>query len=88
MGPLGSRNVRWGRAALWVALIPVPLAQAGAEESTDRFHNLSSRARVGACADLLICGLVVETRPNVLVRGIGPGLVPFGLNRVLASPRL
>ncbi|MBL9205768.1 MAG: hypothetical protein JNN01_11820 [Opitutaceae bacterium] len=56
--------------------------------STNVFLNLSSRARIAPGQDTLIAGLVVETSSNVLIRGIGPGLQPFGISQPLANPTL
>lgn len=55
-----------------------------------RLGNASARARSGTGADTLIAGFSLvgtETR-RVLVRAIGPGLTPFGVNGVLADPKL
>lgn len=56
--------------------------------STNVFLNLSSRARIAPGQDTLIAGLVVESASNVLIRGIGPGLQPFGILQPLAKPVL
>lgn len=53
--------------------------------------NLSARARVGTGDALLIPGLVLSpgaTSRRVLVRAVGPGLVPFGVTGLLADPKL
>lgn len=57
---------------------------------TDRLINLSSRMRIGSGVGGLITGFVIGgTEPKtVLVRGIGPTLTAFGLQRVLADPLL
>ena len=54
-----------------------------------RLANLSARSAVGTGADILIAGFVVtgSTRA-VLVRAIGPTLAIFGVEGVLADPRL
>jgi hypothetical protein len=57
---------------------------------TDRLINLSSRARVGTGDRVLITGFVIGgTDPKqILVRGVGPGLTNFGIQGVLANPRI
>jgi len=53
--------------------------------------NLSARARVGTGDALLIPGFVLSpgaTSRRVLVRAVGPGLVPFGVTGLLADPKL
>lgn len=53
--------------------------------------NLSARARVGTGDAILIPGLVLSpgaTSRRVLVRAVGPGLVPFGVTGLLADPKL
>jgi hypothetical protein len=57
---------------------------------TDRLINLSSRARVGEGEQLLITGFVIGgTQPkDVLIRAIGPGLQPLGVQHPLANPRI
>lgn len=52
--------------------------------------NVSGRAQVGTGADILIAGFVVNGNVprRLLVRGIGPGLAPLGVNGVLADPQL
>lgn len=50
------------------------------------FTNLSTRGRVGGNA-LLISGLVVtDGTRHVLLRGVGPGLVGFGVNDAVVDP--
>jgi hypothetical protein len=57
---------------------------------TDRMVNLSSRARVGDGERLLITGFVLGgTQPKpVLIRAVGPGLQPFGIQSPLTNPRI
>jgi len=53
--------------------------------------NLSARARVGTGDTLLIPGFVLSPGApsrRVLVRAVGPGLVPFGVTGLLADPKL
>jgi hypothetical protein len=57
---------------------------------TDRLINLSSRVRVSGGDNVLITGFVIAgTAPKqVLVRGTGPALTGFGLQGVLANPKI
>lgn len=59
-------------------------------DPASRFVNLSLRGRAGVGDSTLIAGLVVGgNRPvNLLLRAVGPGLVPFGVEGVLERPRL
>ncbi len=58
--------------------------------STGRLANLSARTRAGTNADTLIVGFVIggDAPKTVLIRGIGPTLAAFGVDGVLANPRL
>jgi CubicO group peptidase (beta-lactamase class C family) len=55
-----------------------------------RLVNVSARATAGAGSDVLIAGFVVggSGSTTVLVRGIGPTLVQFGVDGALADPQL
>ncbi len=55
-----------------------------------RLINVSGRAQVGTGADILIAGFVVNGNVprRLLIRGIGRGLIPLGVNGVLADPQL
>ena len=59
-------------------------------DSEARLVNLSVRAEAGAGADVLAAGFAV--RPGaplpLLLRGVGPGLVPFGVASALAAADL
>lgn len=52
--------------------------------------NLSARAYVGTASNHLIAGFVVagSHARTVLIRGVGPGLTPFGVQGVLPNPVL
>lgn len=56
--------------------------------NTSRAINLATRGLVGAGDDILIAGLVVQGQSSrtLLVRGVGPGLVPFGVPSTLLDP--
>jgi hypothetical protein len=54
-----------------------------------RIVNFSARALSGPGDQTLVMGFVVTGNgKNLLVRGIGPGLVPLGITNVLADPLL
>ncbi len=52
--------------------------------------NISTRAQVGAGANILIAGFVIggTTSTTVLIRGSGPALAEFGLSGLLPDPQL
>ncbi|BET66336.1 hypothetical protein ASA1KI_12540 [Opitutales bacterium ASA1] len=54
------------------------------------FSQFSGRGRVGAGGDVMIGGFVVEgTAPvRLLVRGVGPGLMEYGVNATVADPAI
>jgi len=65
----------------------------GDDHGTGRLTNLSVRTSAGTGDDSLITGFVAlggvgGTTKNLLVRGIGPGLIPFGVTGVLEDPAL
>ncbi|BET67459.1 hypothetical protein ASA1KI_23770 [Opitutales bacterium ASA1] len=53
-----------------------------------RLSNLSTRGRVGAGDEVLIGGFVITgTVPKqLLIRGVGPGLIPYGVSGTLEDP--
>jgi len=55
-----------------------------------RLINVSVRARAGVGADTLIVGVtsIAVVARKLLVRAIGPGLMPFGVSDALVDPRL
>lgn len=76
-----------GPAVSGVALVEVYDLE---PEATARLINLSARARAGGGTETFIAGFAVggAMRNRILVRGIGPALAGFGVQRVLADPRL
>jgi hypothetical protein len=71
-----------------IALVEVYDADAN---TTSRFGNISTRGFVRTGDDVMIAGFILggsnETL-NVVVRGLGPGLVQWGLTNLLADPTL
>lgn len=55
-----------------------------------RTINISTRGQVGTGDGILIAGLVVKGQSSrtLLVRGVGPGLTPFGISNTLVDPVL
>ncbi|MCX6953764.1 MAG: hypothetical protein NTV51_16555 [Verrucomicrobia bacterium] len=76
-----------GTAAPGVALVELYDLEPGA---ASRLTNLSTRAKVGTGADILIAGFNVRgTEANrLLLRAAGPALAGFGVAGILADPRL
>lgn len=58
--------------------------------STTRLVNLSARAAVGTDSNILIAGFIISGSGNksMLVRGVGPALLPLGVSNFLAQPSL
>jgi hypothetical protein len=52
--------------------------------------NISTRARVGVGAEVLIPGVVVEgnAKKRLLIRAAGPALQPYGINDFLPDPQM
>lgn len=73
-----------------VVLLEVYDATDGAIPTSERLVNLSTRGMAGPGERVLTAGFVVtgNTPKRVLIRGIGPGLAPFGVAGVLADPQL
>ena len=58
--------------------------------SGTRLINISTRAQVGTGGNIIIAGFVItgSGQDQLLVRGDGPALTPFGVSGVLAQPSL
>lgn len=58
--------------------------------SAERLSNLSAIYQVGSGDAALVAGFVVAGTGNktLLIRGVGPGLKPFGVSGALADPKL
>ncbi len=65
-------------------------ATAAASTGAPRLVNVSARTNVGRGGDVLIAGFAIggTVDRTVLIRGIGPELASFGVQGVLANPRL
>ncbi len=72
-----------GSAALSIVVAPLYIAP------SSRIVNFSARAISGVGDQALVVGFVVAGgEKNILVRGVGPGLAPYGVANVLADPIL
>jgi hypothetical protein len=62
----------------------------GATARTDRLLNLSSLGVVGTGQNVLVSGFIIggSTSKPMVLRGVGPGLVPFGVAGTLANATL
>jgi len=59
-------------------------------EEKQRLVNVSSRGTLDATESILFGGFVIagDKPKRVLIRGIGPALIPFGVTGAVADPRL
>ncbi|MBI5381121.1 MAG: PQQ-binding-like beta-propeller repeat protein [Opitutae bacterium] len=77
-GPLGTTTSS-------AATVTVQAGQAG------RLTNLSVRAAAGTSSQTLIAGFVIGgtgADRSILLRGVGPGLAPYGVTDAITNPRL
>jgi hypothetical protein len=88
--PAGQYTVVAGDEANRSGVTIVEVYDLTAANSPARLSNISTRAYVGAGADIVIPGFVVspEGPRTVLVRAVGPTLEAFGVTGVLADPQL
>jgi hypothetical protein len=65
-------------------------ADPGNTPNGSKLVNVSARSQVGTGEDVLIGGFVIggTGRKQVLIRGVGPGLVHKGVTDVLADPQI
>jgi uncharacterized delta-60 repeat protein len=59
-------------------------------DDTSRLANLATRGLVGSGENVLTTGFVLSgpVPRSVLIRGIGPGLAPFGLTDLIGDPKI
>lgn len=83
-----SAHLRAADETVGVALFEAYDAIGG--DPISRFRNLSLRGRAGVGDSTLISGVVVGGAGpvNLLLRAVGPGLRPFGVDGVLERPRI
>ncbi len=80
--PVPPGRIRWAFA--------LALGAGAAFADAPRLANLSTRGQVGTGANIMIAGLVIGqgTPETVLVRAVGPGLIPYGVGGTLPAPVL
>ncbi len=91
VSPSNQIGGRTGRILIRSSAGPVrwvTVKQGGAAGATP--INMSTRANVGSGANILVSGMVLAGpgRTQLLIRGIGPGLQPFGVQGTLPDPAL
>lgn len=88
--PPGAYTAQVGSGNDGIALVEVYDVAAGAAVPTKQLINISSRGYVGTGDDVMIGGFVVrgDQPKRLLIRGIGPGLVPLHVSGVLNDPVL
>ncbi len=72
------------------ALVEVYDVTGATSDATKQLVNISTRGYVGTGDDVMIGGFVIRgTQPKrLLIRGVGPGLVPLHVSGVLSDPVL
>jgi hypothetical protein len=61
----------------------------GPASAPAKFANISTRGFVQTGDNVMICGFIIGNQTSeVLVRGIGPSLAPFGISNALTDPML
>jgi hypothetical protein len=77
-------------AATGIALAEIYDNNGLGADDAQRMVNLSVRARVQGGDGTLIAGFVItgDSPLRVLLRGIGPSLIPFGISDAIANPRI
>jgi hypothetical protein len=88
--PAGPYSAQVSSAGGGSGIVLVEVYDADSGPTSSRFANLSARSQVGTGAQALIAGFYIagNSYETVLVRGVGPGLSPFGVSGVLAAPQL
>ncbi len=76
--------------ATGIALVEIYDAEATSARDAGRLINMAVRGSVDTGANLLFAGLVVSggAPKTLLIRAVGPGLAPFGVNGILTQPAL
>lgn len=85
---LVSAGVLWFGAGL--GLPEAGVLTAATAQTPGHLLNISTRARIGAGEDVVVCGFVItgETSRKVLVRVLGPSLRQFGVGDAVADPMI
>ena len=79
-----------GSTANAAGVVLVEVYDLSATNPGQKLLNIATRAAAGANENTLIAGFVIPAGASkrVLIRGVGPGLTPFGVTGVLAQPVL
>ncbi len=88
--PLGAYTVVVTSRSATKGNVLAELYDAGASTDGPELVNVSARTFVGTGEDTLIAGFVVcgDVPKRVLIRGVGPELIRFGVGAILADPKL
>jgi len=88
--PPGNYSVNVSGVNTTTGIALAEIYDADASNAPSRLTNISARANTGVGANVLTAGFVIvgTTSETVLLRGIGPGLTPFGITGVLARPQI
>ena len=86
----GPHTVHVTGTSAGVVLAEAYDADPGNTPNGSKLVNVSARSQVGTGEDVLIGGFVIggTGRKQVLIRGVGPGLVHKGVTDVLADPQI
>src|SRR5205814_5787066 len=73
-----------------IVLVEVYDTTSGTQLVTEQIVNISTRGFVGIADDAIMAGFVISgnTPKRLLIRGVGPGLVAFGVPGTLEDPVL
>jgi hypothetical protein len=87
---VGGYTVQVTGASGATGIALVELYDADSAQAASRLVNVSARTQVGTDASILIAGFTIAgTAPKVvLIRGVGPALVPYGVTGTLTDPQL
>jgi hypothetical protein len=86
----GAHTAQVAGAAGTTGIGLIELYDANPLDLSSRLTNISARAHVEGGSGVLIAGFVIRggIPKTVLIRGVGPTLTQFGLEGVLADPKL
>jgi len=86
---LQARGLMFGYPLEWGPVMAINPTTDARVRRTSYLSNLSVRTTAGTGAQTLIAGFnVTGGSKSLLVRGLGPALIPFGVTGTLADPKL
>jgi hypothetical protein len=86
---LQARGLMFGYPLEWGPVTALTPTSDGTARRTSYLSNLSVRTTAGTGTQTLIAGFnVTGGNKSILVRGLGPALVPFGVTGTLTDPKL